>query len=321
MALKGRLNLMKKLDTSKFTNARVQVQASSFNVPSREFLHFSSVHSGLRLSVLAAAVGMTLGSPWALASIESNQSDLIRILPAPVTAQANSAGGPDSDGDGIRNQDDQDDDNDGILDRDEGGVDNDGDGFHDNNSVDTDGDGTPDVLDLDSDNDGILDNMEARLSRSTVMSLDQVPNGAIDIAFSVGNNGIADVIETSPDSGQLVESLPDTDGDGTPDFRDLDSDNDGIFDVVEAGSPDNDTDGRLDGFFDADGKGVSDTVQTPVCHCSIRMATVRSTFEILTPMPIPFQIVLKAVAMPAFLQTLMETVQLIIANQTVMETV
>ena len=170
--------------------------------------------------------------------------------------QARAINGPDSDGDGIRNQDDLDDDNDGIRDSDEGGVDNDGDGFPDNSSVDTDNDGAPDYLDLDSDNDGILDNMEARLSRDSVKALDQVPNGAIDIGIPVGSNGIADEIETSADSGQMKFALPDTDQDGTPDFRDLDSDNDGIYDLIEAGGVDTDTDGRLDGFFDADGVGL-----------------------------------------------------------------
>ena len=170
--------------------------------------------------------------------------------------------GPDSDGDGIRNQDDLDDDNDGILDSAEGLIDSDGDGFADGSSVDTDSDGTPDALDLDSDNDGILDNIEARLDTVAARALDQVTNGAIDIGIAVGANGIADVIETFVDSGELAFGLQDSDADGTPDFRDLDSDNDAIFDLVEAGGVDNDSDGRIDGFNDTDGKGVADSVQS-----------------------------------------------------------
>lgn len=171
-------------------------------------------------------------------------------------------GGPDEDGDGIINQLDLDDDNDGILDIDEGIVDLDNNGVADPESSDTDGDGTFDGYDLDSDNDGILDNLEARADRGAVRALDQNPNGAIDITVFVGANGVADIIETSPDSAQLIYPLLDSDQDGIPDFRDQDSDNDGIFDVIEAGAPDSDNDGRIDSFADVDGKGVSDTIQS-----------------------------------------------------------
>lgn len=217
---------------------------------------------------IALAISLAVAS-FSVESLAASDSGLQQgsaehsqpLLSARSTIMLQDPAGPDSDGDGVRNQDDLDDDNDGILDSLEGGVDNDGDGFPDNNSNDTDGDGTPDVLDLDSDNDGILDNLEARLSREAVKALDWVPNGAIDIGVPVGGNGVADPIETWPESGVLKFPIPDTDQDGIPDFRDLDSDNDGIYDVVEAGGSDNDTDGRIDGFFDEDGKGVADIVQ------------------------------------------------------------
>jgi len=185
---------------------------------------------------------------------------MLGVLLAPATA-VHAQAGPDSDGDGVPNQIDLDDDNDGILDVNEGLIDSDGDGFPDSNSVDTDGDGAPDGLDLDSDNDGILDNLEARADRDAVKALDQNPNGAIDISFAVGANGIPDAIETSPDSGVLIYNMLDSDGDGIPDFRDTDSDNDGIFDLAEAGGNDNNADGRIDSFSDSDGKGVDDAVQ------------------------------------------------------------
>lgn len=211
---------------------------------------------------LAFAISLALAS-FSIESFAVSDSELQSGIPemSPLLISARATAGPDSDGDGVSNQDDLDDDNDGILDSLEGGLDNDGDGFPDNNSIDTDGDGTPDVLDLDSDNDGILDIQEARLNRDSVRDLDQIPNGAIDIAIPVGSNGLADLIETSPGSGELQFPVPDTDQDGIPDFRDLDSDNDGIFDIIEAGGFDNDTDGRVDGFFDGDGKGVADIVQ------------------------------------------------------------
>ncbi|MCC1484138.1 Ig-like domain-containing protein, partial [Winogradskyella immobilis] len=51
-----------------------------------------------------------------------------------------------------------------------------------------------------------------------------------------------------------ITACPDTDGDGTPDFQDLDSDNDGCNDVLESGGVDDNNDGVLDGTgFDSDG--------------------------------------------------------------------
>ena len=197
----------------------------------------------------------------ALAGLLTTSQAVAESDPVSPFALRTAPDGPDSDGDGIRNQDDLDDDNDGILDRDEGSVDADGDGVHDAASADTDGDGTPDVIDLDTDNDGVLDLIEARLDRAAVESLDIVTNGAIDIAIEVGANGVADVIETAADSGVRAFELPDVDDDGVPDFRDLDSDGDGIADLVEAGGTDADGDRRVDGFTDADGKGVDDRVQ------------------------------------------------------------
>ncbi len=169
--------------------------------------------------------------------------------------------GPDNDADGIANTSDLDDDNDGILDVNEGLVDANSDGVPDADSADTDGDGTPDALDLDSDNDGVLDNLETQTDRAAVDAFDLNPNGAIDISFEVGANGIADAIETSVDSGVLIFNLLDSDSDGIPDFRDNDSDNDGIFDLVEAGGVDADGNGLIDSFSDSDGKGVDDVVQ------------------------------------------------------------
>jgi len=142
----------------------------------------------------------------------------------------------DHDGDGVLDAQDLDDDNDGIPDRVEG-----------DGQVDTDGDGVPDTLDLDSDNDGLFDLTE---SGADAAALDTDGNGRIDSGF--GANGLADAVETSVDSGVSdyngdgVEDAPrDTDGDKVPDFRDLDSDNDGILDVTEAGLSDPDLDGYV----------------------------------------------------------------------------
>ena len=120
----------------------------------------------------------------------------------------------DSDGDGIGNIDDLDDDNDGIPDSVEG-------------LIDTDGDGITNELDLDSDNDGIYDLEEARHG-----AVDANNDGRID-SFA-GDNGLADVVETVAESDTLNYTVNNLDGDTVFSFLDLDSDNDGLPDNIEA---------------------------------------------------------------------------------------
>lgn len=57
-----------------------------------------------------------------------------------------------------------------------------------------------------------------------------------------------------------IDDRFDMDLDGIINMLDLDSDNDGIPDVVEAGGVDEDGDGRLDNFTDTDGDGLSQSV-------------------------------------------------------------
>ena len=147
----------------------------------------------------------------------------------------------DSDGDRIVDTIDVDDDNDGIPDVWEiagNGLD-----------VDTDKDGVPDRLDLDSDNDGILDWRESGAVISIDFSEMRVVSGRI--LGKVGLNGLHDALETGTDNGQVRYTLVNTDfpEDELPDAIDLDSDNDGLPDLIEAGvAPDfdNDNDGRID---------------------------------------------------------------------------
>ena len=158
----------------------------------------------------------------------------------------------DTDGDGVPDSTDLDDDNDGIPDAEEG-------------EDDTDGDGIPDNLDLDSDNDGVLDVDEGGNG-------DQDTNG--DGVIDSNDDGYKD----DNNDGQADDSVdeneePDTDGDGVPDYKDLDSDNDGINDVIENGNKDADTnnDGVIDsndtGGSDADEDGISDSVDSdPANH-------------------------------------------------------
>ncbi|MCL5245892.1 hypothetical protein M4I21_08760, partial [Cellulophaga sp. 20_2_10] len=207
----------------------------------------------------------------------------------------------DTDGDGVPNQLDLDSDNDGITDIVEAGsgnIDADGDGVIDiltdidndgladvvdndttdgpegsapctpqngcvqinstSNVFDTDGDGTTDdsgdfdgdgilnAYDLDSDNDGILDTVEAQTTSGF-----NTP-GAIDPLTGIP------VVGADTDGIDPI----DTDGDGNPDYLDLDADNDGITDTLEAGGEDINGDGAVDGFVDADGNGVADSVDT-----------------------------------------------------------
>ena len=163
------------------------------------------------------------------------------LIDGPVDGDGLPTAGPgpdptevDTDGDGIPDYQDLDSDNDGILDVDEAGPDP-------ANPIDTDGDGIPDYQDLDSDNDGIPD-------------VDEGGNGALDTDGDGRVDGPYDTNGVTTDPAH--DPVPtDTDGDGTPDYQDLDSDNDGIPDVVEAGAgpADADGDGRIDGPVNGDG--------------------------------------------------------------------
>ena len=92
---------------------------------------------------------------------------------------------------------------------------------------DFDGDGITNSLDQDADGDGILDVVEAQTSAGYV-----APTG------SVGTNGLYDIYETNDnafDSGlSPINTDSATESVVLPDYLDIDSDNDGIPDNVEA---------------------------------------------------------------------------------------
>jgi len=111
---------------------------------------------------------------------------------------------------------------------------------------DIDGDGIINSLDIDSDNDGITDSVEAQLSQSYKAPSGTVDANGIDIVYGTGLIAV------------------DTDGDGTADYKDSDSDNDGRLDIIERGdgapvsitaTTDTDGDGLLDIF---EGSNVND---------------------------------------------------------------
>ncbi len=87
----------------------------------------------------------------------------------------------------------------------------------------TDSRGNPDYMDIDADDDGIPDNIEGqttagyKFALGTDLDNDGI-DGNYDATFGFGGSGIF---------------LSDKDGDNLPDYRDLDTDSDGLTDVVE----------------------------------------------------------------------------------------
>ncbi|QIA06257.1 Ig-like domain-containing protein [Draconibacterium halophilum] len=142
---------------------------------------------------------------------------------------------PDNDCDGVADAIDIDDDNDGIRDNIENG------GFWPEDQmglIDSDNDGIPDYMDIDSDNDGIPDNIEGQGENN------YVPPSGID----ANGDGWDDVYDVT--IGGVItfdEQLTDTDGDSMPDYLDIDSDNDGVFDMIEG--------------HDADHNGIADVIR------------------------------------------------------------
>ncbi len=187
----------------------------------------------------------------------------------------------DVDGDGIPDHDDLDSDNDGILDVVEAGyasADANQDGRIDDSNVnpdglaplidpavtgvgiplpiDWDGDGIPDWHDLDSDNDGILDVIEGGYQGNDSNGDGRIDDGSGNVP-SVNSDGLPPVMNPAL-TGTVINLPPDTDGDGIPDWHDLDSDNDGINDTVENRNPDGDGDGFIGtGPITVDANGVA----------------------------------------------------------------
>ena len=119
--------------------------------------------------------------------------------------------------------------------------------------IDSDGDLVVDALDLDSDNDGVFDVIENGNS-----NLDQDQDGQIE---EVELNDL-----NSDGRHDAALNPGDFDGDGVLNFLDLDSDNDGLYDLFEAGvginTLDLDNDGQIDlGFLDSNMNGASDVTE------------------------------------------------------------
>ncbi len=146
---------------------------------------------------------------------------------------------PDTDGDGVPDFIDIDDDNDGIIDVVE---DPDDDGM----GIDTDGDGRVNLHDIDSDNDGIPDNVEAQTTAG------YIPPNDDDAATYLANDGLNSAYLPGGLTPEITEGT-------TPDYIDLDTDNDLVPDNNEGN--DFNFDGIPDQFFtgiDTDGDGLDD---------------------------------------------------------------
>ena len=102
---------------------------------------------------------------------------------------------------------------------------------------DTDSDGIPNAEDLDSDNDGIPDNIEAQSTTGYISPAGAVNSEGVDLNYVGGLTPM------------------NTDGLDEPDYLDLDSDNDGLKDIVESGAglTDANNDGRTDGAVGING--------------------------------------------------------------------
>ncbi|MDX8337600.1 Ig-like domain-containing protein [Draconibacterium sp. IB214405] len=157
----------------------------------------------------------------------------------------------DNDCDGVADAIDIDDDNDGIRDNIENGGywPEDGMGL-----IDSDHDGIPDYMDIDSDNDGIVDNIEGQGEHNYIppSGIDENGDGWDDI-YDVTIGGVI----------TFDEDLTDTDGDSMPDYLDIDSDNDGVWDLIEG--HDDDNNGIADvlrWYSDEDRDGLDDAYDT-----------------------------------------------------------
>jgi len=138
---------------------------------------------------------------------------------------------------------------------------------------DTDGDNIVDLFDLDADGDGLADLVE-------VGGIDSDGDGIVDEIAAGGtpdadNNGWVDVYSSNPLVDQsLADASINADGDVAPNHLDIDSDNDGITDVIESGNQDGNMDGMADdgtptgtindtngdGWDDSHDNGVTNTI-------------------------------------------------------------
>jgi gliding motility-associated-like protein len=116
--------------------------------------------------------------------------------------------------------------------------------------LNSDTDNIPNHVDIDSDNDGITDFIENQGNNYPITAS----------TLDANANGMVDVYETLPATYPY-----NSDTDTVKNYLDLDSDNDGIYDLVEAGSTaiDTNNNGIIDGLPTTFGaNGLSDSIET-----------------------------------------------------------
>ncbi|HLA56091.1 MAG TPA: choice-of-anchor D domain-containing protein, partial [Flavobacterium sp.] len=196
----------------------------------------------------------------------------------------------DRDADGVANIFDLDSDNDGIPDIEEAGfkslsggrgvmdlatsgvwVDTNHNGLHDTIDAriaagtyvlpDTDGDGISNIVDLDSDNDSIFDVDESGLLNGD----GDIDGDGFGDGLDADADGFLNLYDTYTGQGTAVRPFAgDTDGNGTPDYMQLDSNSDGVKDIVGTlyNAWDANNDGKIDGSTDIDKDGIIDAWDT-----------------------------------------------------------
>ncbi|WP_421898536.1 discoidin domain-containing protein [Marinoscillum sp.] len=200
----------------------------------------------------------------------------------PYDVDVDQTGGTDADGDGIDDAFDasitggNDNDNDGIDDRFD--MDKDGNGYSDAieanplDFLDTDGDGNKNFRDIDSDNDGIVDVIEfggtADPATGTISGFTDTDGDGFNDAQdgyigAVVNGSVTPITPLNTDSGSEPASAI------KPDYLDIDSDNDGIVDLIEAQSKAtfialSGVDANNNGLDDAFDPNLGATLLTPV---------------------------------------------------------
>ncbi len=139
---------------------------------------------------------------------------------------------------------------------------------------DTDGDGIPDYVDEDSDADNIPDSIEGHdhdhdgIAEVTLIGSDK-DNDGLDDGYE-GSRSIDLDVNDEIDDPRIV--LPDTDGDGVPDYRDTDDDGDDIASKDE--------DLNHDGIYandDSNGNGIPEYLKPNA------LEDVIEVFNVITP--------------------------------------
>ncbi len=138
-------------------------------------------------------------------------------------------------------------------------------------NIDKDKDGIPDFVESnmplalqDANNNGIINAYDPAYAGFTDNNNNFI-NDNFEADGDSDNDGVPNYLDTdfagrTDINNDGKDDRFDTDKDGIINMLDLDSDNDGVTDVAEAGGTDTDGDGKLDNFTDSDFDGLSDQV-------------------------------------------------------------